>query len=445
MKFFIQTAGIFLQTLRANLRGRGAWVLPLLLVASALLLPRALRGDGSMEAGFNLAVRYTLGLAAFALAIAGAASGAAAMAAERRSGSLALTLVKPVRAVSLFAGKWLGVLAFCAILLAFAHALTLLPLRFGVAANGERYADRMVSRETRGATLAPAQGVAREALERMRREGVLPKDMPEREVFKELVKQAQQGYDAASGGESITWVFNFPRALKPGAEMGLRIIFDQQWGMLGDARGTVALRPAGAKEWVFEKSVEGAVLQEVEVWFGEFDPAGHSAFEARFTNTGGEGAESVLIHPGRGVSLLVRGQSFWVNAARAYALQLALVAVFIALGVMLGAAFSMPVAAFAATVLYVLSMIAPALVEEIYPDDEEKPGLFLRTGQVITLAFQKGLDPLVAPEPLTRLTRGEHIPAGMLGKSLALGLVVFPGVALLIFWGILRLRASQED
>jgi hypothetical protein len=338
------------------------------------------------------------------------------------------------------------VLAFCAILLAFAHALTLLPLRFGAAPNGERYADRMVSRETRGATLAPAQDVARVALERMRREGTLPKDVPEREVFKELVKQARQGYDAAAGGESIEWRFDFPRALKPGASMGARLVFDQQWGMLGDARGTVALRPAGAGEWAREIEVAGAVLQEVEVWFEGFDPAGHSAFEARFTNTGGEGAESVLIHPGRGVSLLVRGQSFWANAARAYALQLALIAVFTALGVMLGAAFSMPVAAFAATVLYVLSMIAPALAEEIYPDDEdEKPGVLLRAGQAVTLSLQKGLDPLVSPEPLTRLTRGEKIPTPMLAQALALGLLVFPCAALLVFGGVLRLRASQED
>jgi len=442
----IQTIGILLQTLRANLRGRGAWVLPALLVASALLLPRALRGDGTVEAGYNLAVRYTLGLAAFALAIAGASAGASAMATERRSGALALTLVKPVRAVPLFAGKWLGVLAFCALLLALAHALVLLPLRFGTTDSGERYATRMVSRETQGATLVSARVAAREALEHMRRSGTLPADVPERVLMKELVRQAAQGYDAAGGGESIVWRFDFPRALKPGAKMGVRLVFDQQWGMLGDARGNVALRATGEREWAFEKTVEGAVLQEVEVWFGEFDPAGRSAFEARFTNTGAENAEAVLIHPGRGVALLVHGQNFWANAARAYAMQLALIAVFIALGVMLGAAFSMPVAAFAATVLYVLSMIAPALADEMYQDDEEeKPGFFLRAGEVITLGLQKGLEPLVAPEPLTKLTRGEKISPGLLGKSLAVGMLFFPGVALLIFHGILRLRASQED
>ncbi|MCL1887478.1 MAG: ABC transporter permease subunit [Kiritimatiellaeota bacterium] len=440
MTALVQTAGIFLQALRANLRGRGAWVLPALLAANALLLPRALRGDGTVEAGYTLAVRYTLGFTAFVLAIKGAASGAAAMASDRRSGALALTLAKPARAAALFAGKWLGALAACALMLAASHALVLLPLRL----NPETAA-RMASRGVVGATLAPARDVARAAFERMRREGTLPEGVPEREVLRDLARQAGQGYDVAGGGESIEWRFDLPRPLKPGAEIGLRVTFDQQWGMIGAARGSVALRPAGAEGWAAEATVEGAVLQEVEAPFKGFDPAGCKAFEARFTNLGGEDAEPVLIHPGRGVALLVYGGNFWANAVRAYALQLALVAVFTALGVALGAAFSMPVAVFAATVLYVLSMIAPALAEEDFVDEDEKPGFLTRAGRGVTTALQKGFDPLVSPEPLARLTRGEKIPAGVLAQSLGAGFFVFPGLALLVFCGILKLRDSQED
>ena len=434
-------------------------MLPALLVAGALLLPRALRGDGSIEAGYSLAVRYTLGLAAFALAIAGAAAGAASMAADRRSGALSLTLVKPPRPATLFAGKWLGVSAYCALLLALCHALVLLPLRFGKTENNEPYASRMVSRGIVGATLTPSRVVARQTLEQWKREerlpriieqwkheGRLPKDATERDVLKELARQAEQGYDAANNGESITWFFHFPRALKSGAELGLRLTFDQQWGMLGAAKGVVAMRPLNAKEWACEMEIEGSVLQEVEVPFSNFDPAGYAAFEVRFTNTGGDNAESVLIHPGRGVALLVHGQNFWANAVRAYALQLALIAAFAALGVMLGAAFSMPVAAFAATVLYVLSMIAPALAEEIYPaDEDEKKGFMMRAGEAVTLAMQKSFEPLLSPEPLTKLTRGEKIPTPTLTRALTLGALCFPGLAMLAFWAILGLRRSQED
>ena len=147
-----------------------------------------------------------------------------------------------------------------------------------------------------------------------------------------------------------------------------------------------------------------------------------------------------------GVAMLVHGQNFWANAVRAYALQLALIAAFAALGVMLGAAFSMPVAAFAATVLYVLSMIAPALAEEIYPaDEDEKKGFMMRAGEAVTLAMQKSFEPLLSPEPLTKLTRGEKIPTSTLTRALTLGALCFPGLAMLAFWAILGLRRSQED
>ena len=119
-------AGIFLQTLRAGLRMRGFWVWVALLVATAIALPRGLRGDGTVEGGYDVIVRYTLGLTAFVLALAASATGAASMASDRRSGVLALTLVKPVRSAELFVGKWLGVLALNALILALIYAVVLL-------------------------------------------------------------------------------------------------------------------------------------------------------------------------------------------------------------------------------------------------------------------------------------------------------------------------------
>jgi len=440
-----QVAGIFLQTVRAGLRMRGFWLLVALLVATAIGLPRGLRGDGTVAGSYDVIVRYTLGIGAFALGLGAAAAGAGTRAGGRRSGVLALTLVKPVRGAALFVGKWLGVLALSGALLALAHVLVLLPLHFGTAEDGERYASRMVSREVVGATLNDAREVARAELERRRRAGTLPKDVPERVVLRDLTRQIEQAYDVVGSGETIEWRFDAGRRLRKGEEMGLRLTLDQQWGLMGAARGIVAIRPAGAEEWAGEMLVEGAVLQEIEVPFEGWSPAGHSAFEARFTNAGAEDSEPVLIHPKRGVALLIYGKSFWANAARAYAAQLALIAVFAALGVMLGGAFSMPVAAFVAAVLYVLAMISPALKEEAMDDEGEERGFVFRAGQEITLVLEKGFSWLLAPEPLTKLTRGEKIPSAMLGRSLWIGLVGFPLLAMLGLGGILRLRASQEE
>ncbi len=440
-----QVLGIFVQTLRAGLRMRGFWVLVALLVAIGFGLPRGLRGDGTVEGSYDVIVRYTLGLVAFVLVMVGAASGAGTLAADRRTGVLALTLVKPVRGVSLFIGKWLGVLALNALLLALAYAVVLTPLRFGAAENGEKFSTRMISNTVIGATLPSAKETARAMLDHARREGMLPTNVSERVIYKDLLQRTEQAYDVANSGESLTWNFDIGHALRPGEKIGLRVQFDQQWGQMGEAKGVVDIRPRGTNEWFVAMSVEGAMLQEVEVPFATTHLVGHSQFEVRFTNAGAEHAEPVLIHPRRGVALLIYDQNFGANVARAYAVQLALIGVFIALGVVLGSAFSLPVASFVAVVIYVLVMISPALTDDIYEpgDDEEKPSLFLRAGQNVTLAFQKSFSPLLAPEPLSKLTNGDKISASMLSQSLIIGFVLFPGVAMLLMHVILRRRVSQ--
>jgi len=293
--------------------------------------------------------------------------------------------------------------------------------------------------------LNDARELARAELEQRRRAGTLPRDVPERVVLRDLTRQIEQAYDVVAGGETIAWQFDAGRKLRKGEEIGLRLTLDQQWGLIGEARGIVAARPAGVEEWLIEMMVEGAVLQEIEVPFAGWNAAGTSKFEARFTNAGEEDSEPVLIHPKRGVALLVYGKNFWANAARAYAVQVALIAVFAAVGVMLGGAFSMPVAAFVCAVLYVLAMISPALKEEAMDDEGEERGFVFRAGQGITVVLEKGFSSLLAPEPLTKLTRGEKISEEMLGRSLWIGLVGFPLLAMLGLHGILRLRASQEE
>lgn len=445
MRALRQIGGIALQTLRAGRRSRGFPVLLALLVATALVLPHSLRGDGSAAGSFELAVRYTLGGVLFVLTLVCAASGSGAVSVDRKKRILSLTLVKPVGAPVLFLGKWLGIVLLNAVLLALAYVLVLVPLCWRNAPDGTPLKSRMVCRTVIGAELADAKELARPVFEELKKQGKLPQHLTEQQAFREEVRRIENAYDVAHAGESITWTFHAPA--QGGAQrMGLRLTLDQQWGQIGEVVGTVSVRPGHVKEWADEIPVTAALRNEIEVAFPRCEPGTGGTLHVRFTNVSTSNSGPVLIHPRRGVALLLYGRSFIGNALRAYAVQTAVLAAFAAVGVMLGSALSFPVASFAVVVLYFLVVISPALAEEeIYLDDGEQPGFFLRSGHFITVALRDSFTPLLAPEPLARLTAGDQLRGRDVCRALAAGGLLFPFLSLLLMHGVMKVRVSQED
>ena len=128
--------------------------------------------------------------------------------------------------------------------------------------------------------------------------------------------------------------------------------------------------------------------------------------------------------------------------------QLAILAALAALGLTLGACFSFPVAAFTATALLLVVLVAagnvPDSLQEAFPA-EAHPGVTEQISFAITRSVDALTRPLLQPEPLSRAVAGERVPAAELWRMLLWGGLVYPLVLSLIADRALRRREMARQ
>ena len=142
------------------------------------------------------------------------------------------------------------------------------------------------------------------------------------------------------------------------------------------------------------------------------------------------------------VELLTPGGSFLANYARAAFLQFCTLAALAALGLFLSACFTLPVAAFAGTLLLVLFPVTHLVT--LVVTEEDRDTWLNRTGIWISERVTESVNIAVRGNPLDLLTRGERIDRKLLASSVACDLAIFP----LLFAGagclVLRKRELSE-
>ena len=138
------------------------------------------------------------------------------------------------------------------------------------------------------------------------------------------------------------------------------------------------------------------------------------------------------------VVLLTAGGSFVANLARAALLQGSVLALLSAFGLTLSACFTLPVAAFVATILLALTMVGNAVVRGVSQEDEKvwwnRPGIW------VSRAVSEASRHALADEPLTALTRGERIGTAALASALAWNGVLVPALFAVVGCVVLRRR-----
>lgn len=349
--------------MRAPLRSRFVAALVILLAAAVLVLPVQIRTDGSTAAELRMLLTWTLGTALTLLSVATLWAGCAGISSDMEEKRHVLTAISPARPFEIFTGRWLGLVLLDIVLLAAVLIGIFVQLRVrGLSAD-----------DTRVQRLLPRDPAAlQEEADRLFRE-IFPDGTPdptragpvrasiERDLGSRLHVPVEPGMERR-------WRFPVPETWRddPAKAPPLTGVFQylSTYGSTQPLRGVLECRDG-----------EGTLLlsRPLEDDRGRVDftlPAGAWAAQEsvtvifRNTEPPGEGV-AALIRYDDAVRLYVPGGGLAANLARAGLSMLALLSLLAALGIACGCALSFPVAAFAATAMCLVALVAQ---NEFYTD-----------------------------------------------------------------------------
>ncbi len=442
---------IALLTLRAAVRSRVVLTLLGLLLLTAVGLPLAVRGDGTLAGRVQILLSYTLGLGGFLVSLAAVWAGCAAIAAEVQERQIQLLVTKPVSALTLWLGKWLGLLLLSGGLLAFTGATVLGLLRWTTrpatlsAEDTRRLREEiLVARAASRPAVPDVAAAARAEIDAGRRAGRYPAGADPANLFALVSQGLRQAEFVVAPGARREWTVPLPRALPADRPVFLQFRFAKsqmdmepvagRWTAAGPAGGTVEC--AGA--W------SPAALQTIALPPGAWTAGGRVTLA--FENLDPSGA-SVAFDPRDGIELLAYRGGYTGNYLRALLVIWARCAFLAAVGLAAGAWFSMPVASFfslAFLAIVRLGAVVRAAQEEAAQMLQPDPGPLGRALHEAALAVLRGVGwltaPLQDPGTLDALAAGRWIPWGRVAAYWGWGVLVCGGLLALAGSGILRRR-----
>jgi len=431
--------GIALLAVRASLRTRTVAALFALLAVCVLLLPGIIKSDGTAEGACRILLMYTIGFSFGILCLSTLWAACALFAAEIDSLRIQRSAVKPVRASEFWLGKWLALLFLNACLLAAVYADVYAQLRWQMHTHGWQGEVTLASRSVARPILPTPRQEAREAYEQMKRNNALPEGMSERAILRTLTEKAKERYDIVNPGDEARWTFSLARPLRTNESVTVRLRFDTEFSTRTEVTGICALAAGGR---TVEVPLSDFSLNEIEfavsgeAWAAAAPP---DAFTLSFRHTGDAKKSSALMLRFRqDVALLTPGGTFEGNLFRSALLQWSVLALLAAFGLTLSAAFSLPVAVFAATVLLMLVMVGNSVVENSSQEDEEewtnRPGIWVSRG--VSALTQRAM----RDDPLESVTRGERIAADALQSAMLWNVLLSPALFAALALYILRRR-----
>ena len=424
--------GVTVLAVRASLRTKVVASLMALLAVCVAALPAVVKGDGTPEGELHILLAYTLGFAFGILCLATLWASCALFAAEIDSERMSLSAVKPVRAAEFWVGKWLALLALNAAVLLAVYAGVYAQVAWHLRRSGWDEADRPVSRRVTRPVLPTPREEARQALELMRQQNLVPKGLSDQAVLRTLEAKALEKYDVINPGDQMRWRFRLARPVRVGEPVTVRVTFDTEYSTREHVKGVCRLscreRPGKTVDVALDDFTQNALEFVVDTRAFAAEGPGQEDlrdFELAFAHTGDPKQSSALmVRFRRDVALLTPGGSFEANLARAACVHWGVLALLAAFGLTLSACFSLPVAAFVATVLLVLTMVGNSVVEIV---SEEDAALWRnRIGIWVSRGVHGASSQALQVEPLTALTRGERIEGAVLGASLAWNVVLLP-------------------
>ncbi|MEI6211515.1 MAG: hypothetical protein WCR06_07800 [bacterium] len=436
-------------SIRAAVRSRVVAALLVLLAASVIGIPLLVTGDGTPASELQVRLQYTLACCLGMLGLATLWAACASFGVEIDSRRMELTAITPVHPLTLWFGRWLGILLLDALLLLAVVAGVRLQLgrMLGHLPGSADSASLLVSRARVSPNLPEPEQEARRHFEELRRSQRLPADINPAEVFRRLVFESRNRYTVINPGERASWQFHLPQPVPADGKLWIRMRFDTAAESLASVRGVWRMRRPGEGTWALEVPVNDVVRNELELSVAAVCLAGAQELDVEFAYPAAGENAALLIQPRRNLAVLMTQGTFTGNLLRVMAAQLAILAALAALGLTLGACFSFPVAAFVATA----SLLAVLVTAGNVPDVQqlvapgEQPGFMDRVAYAVSRSVDQATKPLLQPEPLAHAVAGERVPGSDLWRMLFWGGLVYPlWLAWVAGWALRRREMARQ-
>jgi len=376
-----------------------------------------IQGDGTASGRLQVLLSYAMGAVGSVLGMATLWLACGSLATEIESRRIHLVVVKPVRVIELWLGKWMGILAVVLLQLVAAGLFMWAAARIG---------------EHRTVAGTP-DGIAV-------REEVL--------VAREWVEGRRLG---PPGDRPVRWSLSCPELPEGATGMAtLSYRFLSAWRDQPPVIGHWMLRGEDGRIW-FESDctanqdgVNRLKIPLAQLRGGE--PV-ELLFEER-PNAAGQ-VTGATFHPEREVELLVPTGGFGANLMRALLLLFCHVALLAALGVTAGTLFTFPVAVFASLALVVATLLAQFFVFSTAPErvahehhhgGEEGPSWIERVGAHASETVRMAMAPTLRYRVGLRLAEGRRIPWREVQAAAAVLILGYGGVLCLAGCLVLRRR-----
>lgn len=411
-------------TWHSAVRSKVFALLVVLVMVGIFGLPLIMKSDGTLVGQVRLFLQYTLGLTVGLLSVMAIWTGAGAVSLEVEGRQIQLMVVKPVRALELWLGKWLGLMIINVVLLALA----------GTSIYG------LLWWTTRSSLLTPADQIKL-------REEILVAGNEVLPIRQGNIPPARADELSVAPGKTGHWQFDLPARVGADDPVFLQFRFvtsrpDDQtpvvglW-LIGDNKGTDLCRIP----------VSGMANQDYSLKIPVL--SGGNRLKVSYVNREENPPVTVLFAAPDSVKLRINTGRFEPNYLRALLMVLARLAFFSALGLTCGTVFSFPVAVFTSLALLLISAVnrwiqlmviggvADYLVEGSGPII-----IFLDwIIQTLFLALNAIMPPLHQLNPLDWLPGGMLISWGLVGQAwLVLG-CIYAGILALA--GVVLFRQRE--
>lgn len=445
-------------TLRASVRSRVLLSLAVLLMLAVAGLPLTVRGDGTIGGQVQILLKYTLGFAGTIVALAAVWSGCAAVSSEVRDRQIHLIAVKPVTALELWIGKWLGLVTLSALLCMFAGGCvygllrwTTRPERLSADERRALGSEVLVARAEAVPRLPDFDTRAREEFVRRHAAGAPASGAEAAVQFRQLKSDLRIAFFAVQAGGRREWTFDLPAAPEPGRPVRLQFRFAKSMIDMETLEGRWTVTAPGLTPFETAGAYRPTAVQGLDIPGQRL--AGARTVTVAFENRDSRGA-NLFFDTDRGIELMVFRGGFEANFARALLAIFLRAAFLAAVGLSAGALMTMPVAAFVSMALVLITQltgyIAAMSTEESYfwTSDADTPAMRAADAffRVFFHAMNAVVAPLRAPDTLDMVATGRLVPWSLVGRLAATEVVLYCGVlALGCCWAFRRRELGAAE
>ena len=407
-------------TLRTLIRSRVFLLLVFLVPLTILGLPTLLKSDGTLAGLVQLYLRYAFSSAIWLLSIASLLSGAAAFALDIENSRIYMTTTKPVRALQLWVGKWLGLMVMNALLLCLSGVLLFSMLHW--------IAHSTISSTEEQHALTTKIMVAR------------------KQIYPESAPQSNNRETKETSSLTIPpggfheWNFYLPPHLQSGDNAIVQYQFATSRPVnQSPVTGLWLVRSEGMPYYSRIKKLSlPNVLQQFEL--PENVLASGKKLTLAYVNVGSEKPVTILFSHPIPVSLLIHAGGIEINIMRALLLIFCRLSFFSSLGLTIGALFSFPVAVFVSLAFMIITGFNTFIGQVTEIGLAGRPGALV---QNIPLAWEKivrGMcfilyflvPPLSHLDPLRLLSSGLLVSWQLVGEGFFILICVYSVLLALI-------------